>query len=185
VPQNPLPFSIQGQNCTEWCWAAVVSSIAQFVKSAQPPQQCQVVDREAFSTNFPSPGCCNPTNSCKGDPNRLCNRPGSIGRALAAFNLTADSSGQTPGPADFSTIVQQIDQSCVVVFELSDVANPALTHVVVAYGHSGTDDLMIADPADASCKSQSYSALLNPGQLLTNFPGWQLTSFFTTVPRPS
>lgn len=180
---NPLPFNIQDQTCTEWCWAAVVSSIAQFVNAAAQPQQCEVVDREAFSPNLPSPGCCNAGNSCKDDPNGACNRSGAIGPALVDYNLSDNMSGQVPTANDFSTIAQQIDLGCAVVLELSEIANPTFAHVVVAIGYSGEDDLIIADPADASsCRVQSYSAMLNPGGPSGSFAGWRISLFFTTLP---
>ena len=99
------------------------------------------------------------------------------------YNLSDSSFGQVPTANDFSTIAQQIDQGCAVVLELTEIANPTLAHVVVAIGYSGEDDLIIADPADASsCRVQSYSAMVNPGGPSGSFSGWRLSLFFTTVP---
>lgn len=186
MPQNPLPFSIQRQVCSEWCWAAVVSSIAAFVNSTQPPKQCEVVDREAFSPHDPSPGCCDATNRCvPANSNCICNRTGSIGGALQDYTLlTNNSDGQIPSASDFTTITQQIDQSCAVVIQVVDQANPFLAHVMVVSGYSGTDTLTIADPADGSSTQYSYSELLNP-TASGSHSRWRLSKFFTTISAQS
>jgi hypothetical protein len=181
---NPLPFTIQPQECTEWCWAAVVSSVAVFVDSAQQPAQCEVLDREAFSPNDPSPGCCQAGNRCNGSgTNKVCNRTGSIGLALEDYGLTRNPAAHVPSATDFVTITQQIDLCCVVVFELVDRVHPQVAHVVVVTGYSGTDTLSIVDPADASALySCSYSALLNPMPVGGDLSSWRLNAFYTTVP---
>jgi hypothetical protein len=186
MPQNPLPFTIQTQECSEWCWAAVVSSIAAFVQSAQQPQQCEVIDQEAFSPHDPSPGCCDASNGCvPKNSSCVCNRTGSIGDALQDYTLLTNSSdGQVPSASDFTTITQQIDQSSAVVLLVVDEANSLLAHVMVVFGYSGADDLMIADPADGSSTHYSYSELLNP-PASGGHSRWRLSKFFTTVPAQS
>src|ERR1039457_695430 len=185
MPQNPLPFSIQTQECSEWCWAAVVSSIAAFVQSAQQPQQCEVIDQEAFSPHDPSPGCCDTSNRCVPNNSKCpCNRTGSVGTALQDYGLTASPQGQVPSPGDFGTIPHQIDQSSVVVMQVVDRSDPNLAHVMVAYGYSGTDDLFVADPCDGSSTHYSYSGLLNPSAT-GNHSRWRLSKFFTTIPVQS
>jgi Papain-like cysteine protease AvrRpt2 len=186
MPQNPLPFNIQTQECSEWCWAAVVSSIAAFVNTIQPPQQCEIVDRDAFSPHDPSPGCCDGSNRCvPKNSGCICNRTGSIGDALQDYALvTNGSAGQVPSANDFTTIAQQIDQSCTVVIQVVDQANSFLAHVMVVFGYSGTDTLMVGDPADGSATQYSYSELLNP-PATAGHSTWRLSQFFTTVPGPS
>src|SRR6266851_5762198 len=144
MPPNPQPFAIQQQQCSEWCWAAVVSSIAVFVSSAQQPQQCEVVDKQCFDPVFaPSPGCCLDSNRCRPtDAQCICNTTSSIGRALSAYQLlTGSVDGQAPSSDDFGTISQDIDQSGVVVLQVVDRSNPNVVHVMVAIGYSGSDDL--------------------------------------------
>jgi len=183
VPPNPLPFKIQKQECSEWCWAAVVSSIAAFANSGVQPRQCEVVDSEAFSPHDPNPGCCKASNSCSSNPKSVCNRTCAIGTALQDYNLTQNPAGQVPTPSDFATIKQQIDLCCAVVIQLVDRANPDLAHVMVVTGYSGTDKLFVADPADGSAShTYSYSALLNPHPTGGNYSSWRLAAFFTTVP---
>ncbi len=186
MAQNPLPFNIQEQECSEWCWAAVVSSIAVFVNASQQPRQCEVVDNEAFSPSVPSPGCCSETNRCiSKDSQCPCNTTGPIGSALADYGvITGSMDGQVPSLGDFLTITGQIAQSSVVVIQVEDKSNADLSHAMVVYGYSGTDTLKVADPADGSCSQYSYSELLDP-------PGngshsrWRLSRFFTTVPPQS
>ena len=183
MPQNPLPFSIQAQECSEWCWAAVVSSIAAFAQSAQQPKQCEVIDQEAFSPHDPSPGCCDAGNRCvPKNSSCVCNRTGPVGDALQDYGLlTGSSQGQVPSSSDFDTITQQIDQSCAVVVQVADQSNSDLVHVMVSYGYSGTDTLIVGDPGDGSSTQYSYSELLNP-PVTGGHSRWRLSKFFTTVP---
>ena len=180
---NPLPFTIQQQECTEWCWASVVCSVAAFVNAQEQPDQCEVVDREAFSPNDPSPGCCQSNNRCNGSgANKPCNRTGPIGFALQDYNLTQNPDGQVPTAADFLTIKQQIDLCCVVVIELIDRVHPEVAHVMVVIGYSGEDILRIVDPAVAGARySYSYAALLNPVPVAGDLSSWRLSAFYTTV----
>ncbi len=180
MAQNPLPFNMDVQECSEWCWAAVVSSIAVFVSSNLQPQQCQVVDREAFSPSFPSPGCCDKANRClPKNSTCVCNTTGPIGTALADYDLiTGNLNGQIPSPSAFRTITQEIDNCCVVVLELTEQAH-GIAHVVVAYGYSGTDNLMISDPLNGSSRTCSFSDLLDASE--AGMPGWSLSRIFTTV----
>lgn len=184
MPQNPLPFTIQTQQCSNWCWAAVVSSIATFANSPQQPQQCAVVDQEAFSPHDPSPGCCDPGNACvpKGST-CACNRTCSVESALQDYGLlTGSNDGPTTG--DFAAITQQIDESSVVVLQVVDRSNSDFVHAMVAYGYSGSDNLQIADPATGACKGYSYQQLVSPSGD-ANLSRWQLQKFFTTSPAQS
>ena len=185
MAQNPLPFRIQQQQCTEWCWAAVVSSVASFANADRQPKQCEIVDKEAFSPNNPSPGCCSEANRCKpGELNQICNAKGNVGSVLGDYGLTQDSSGQVPSAGDFVTIKQQIDNCCVIVIQVADRSHPGIAHVMVITGYDD-DTVFVADPADADTHfTYSYSALLRP---LSGSPGdsnWRLSKFFTTVPGP-
>jgi hypothetical protein len=179
---NPLPFRIQEQQCTEWCWAAVVSSVAEFVNSDQQPQQCEIVDREAFSPNSPSPGCCKEANRCKaGDPSGICNAKGSVGLVLQDYGLTLDPSGEVPSPGAFAAIQQEVDNGRVVVIQVVARTHPGVAHVMVITGYSGDDSIFVADPADAdSHLTYSYSALLSS---LPGASDWRLSKYFTTVER--
>jgi hypothetical protein len=178
---NPLPFRMQLQGCTEWCWAAAVASVASFVGADNPPQQCEIVDQEAFSPNNPSPGCCSPANRCTpGQTNQVCNRRGNVGSALGDYNLTADSGGQIPTADDFASITQQIDACSVVVIQVVDRTNSALQHILVITGYADADTVCVADPADPQTHfTYSYSALFNPS---SNTCNWLMLRMFTTVP---
>ncbi len=180
---NPLPFRMQLQGCTEWCWAAVVSSVASFVNAPQQPQQCEIVDAEAFSPNNPSPGCCKPENRCTSiQSSQACNCRGNVGIVLGDYNLTNDSTGQVPAAGDFDTIAQQIDACSVVVIQVVDRTNPAIQHVLAITGYGDQDTVCVADPADPDTQfTYSYSALLSPG---SNSCNWRLLRMFTTIPGP-
>jgi hypothetical protein len=181
---NPLPFLMQPQECTEWCWAAVVSSVAAFVGADQQPQQCEIVDREAFSPGNPSPGCCKQANRCTpGMTNQICNCRGNVGIVLADYNLTTDPSGQVPTGSDFASIQGQIDGCSVVVIQVVDRSNPGMEHVMVITGYSDDDTVCVADPAEADTQlTYSYSALLSPIAGPSGDSNWQLVKLFMTIP---
>lgn len=181
MAQNPLPFRMQLQGCTEWCWAATVASVAAFVRPDQAIQQCEIVDQEAFSQSNPSPGCCKAENRCRaGQTNQACNCRGNVGIALGDFNLTNDPDGQVPDITDFSSIKQQIDASSIVVIQVVDRTNPAIQHVMAVTGYKDDDTVCVADPADPQTQfTYSYSALLGANP---NSCNWRLLRMFMTVP---
>jgi Papain-like cysteine protease AvrRpt2 len=181
---NSLQFAIQKQQCDEWCWAAVVSSVAAFVQSTQQPQQCEIVDKEAFSPDLPSPGCCKQANSCRdGQSDRICNAKGNVGRALKDYNLTQNSAGQIPSAGTFAVIKQQIDSGCAVVVQVADRAHPSLAHVMVIVGYGGDDSVSVADPATGGPPvAYSYSALRQPLSGASGDSNWRLSKYFTTIP---
>src|SRR5204863_1941574 len=112
----------------------------------------------------PSPGCCAANNRCAAkNSNCICNRTGSIGDALQDYSLLTNTpGGEIPTAEDFTTITQQIDKSCVVVIQVVDQANPILAHVMLVFGYSGTDTLLVGDPADGSSTQYSFAELLSP-----------------------
>jgi len=165
----------------------MVSSVAVFVNAEEQPQQCEIVDQEAFSPGDPSPGCCKQENRCgAGQANQVCNCRGNVGSVLGDYNLTNDPSGRIPTADDFEAITQQIDASSVVVIQVVDSENAAIAHVMAITGYSGNDTVCVVDPADTdSLFTYSYSNLLNPMPGAPSNSNWRLVRLFTTIPGPS
>jgi hypothetical protein len=161
-----------------------VSSVASFVGADPQPQQCEIVDKEAFSPSNPSPGCCQQANRCtSGQGNPICNCRGNVGIVLGDYNLTADQSGKNPTASDITTIKEAIDACSVVVIQVVDRTHPGIEHVMVITGYSDDDTVYVADPAEADTQfTYSYSALLSPMPGGPNNPNWQLVKLFTAIP---
>ncbi|HLI62087.1 MAG TPA: hypothetical protein VKV05_01720, partial [Terriglobales bacterium] len=66
-----LPFEVQPQLESEWCWAAVSTSIAHFYSPSSAVTQCQVVNQQLKRTDC----CTNPGSN-------NCNQPGYLDQAL-------------------------------------------------------------------------------------------------------
>lgn len=78
-----LPFEVQKQLESEWCWAAVSTSIAHYYKPASTVTQCQVVNQQIGRSDC----CTNPSSSA-------CNQPGYLDQALQYVGHFASEKGQ-------------------------------------------------------------------------------------------
>ena len=70
-----LPFAMQTQQQTMWCWAAVATSVALYFGPASGWTQCQVA-----GATLGRPDCCGPP------PASPCNTPNYLDRALSAVS---------------------------------------------------------------------------------------------------
>lgn len=78
-----LDFEVQAQTESEWCWAAVATSVNHFYNPSSTVTQCQVVDHQLGRND-----CCdNPSSS-------NCNEPGYLDQALQYLNNFASEKGQ-------------------------------------------------------------------------------------------
>src|SRR5688572_7905789 len=69
---NELPFQVEPQMQTQWCWAAVASSISKFYDSASAWTQCSVANAQ-LAKNV----CCDP-QAAQGE----CNKQSRLDQAL-------------------------------------------------------------------------------------------------------
>lgn len=89
-----LAFTMQHQLQTEWCWAAVSTSVSHYFDSSSTWTQCGVVNAELRQTT-----CC-----ANGGSN-ACNQPWYLQNALTRTGNLASTSGA----AAFSSIDSEID----------------------------------------------------------------------------
>lgn len=139
-----LDFSIDSQECSEWCWAAVTSAIGRFYQDAACPKlQCGVVNEVLMLGQ----DCCTDCD-CKNDPFDACNQPQNLGVSLGAYHLGRDGINGVAG-LNFSDIQSEIDSvhPIAVSITLNDPA--ASGHAVVIYGYADDEKIMIADPMHA------------------------------------
>lgn len=92
-----IPFTIQPQQQTEWCWAAVSVSVDHYFNAASAWTQCLIANNQLNQSN-----CC--TNGS--DPQ--CDCPWYLDRALSAMNRLRV---WLQSPAGFSSVKQEINQS--------------------------------------------------------------------------
>jgi len=78
-----LPFEVQKQLESEWCWAAVSTSVAHYYKPSSTVTQCQVVNQQLGRTD-----CCSHPSSSN------CNQPGYLDQALQYVGHLASDKGQ-------------------------------------------------------------------------------------------
>ena len=78
-----LPFEVQSQQESEWCWAAVSTSIALFYAPSGAVTQCEVVDQQLNRTDC----CANPGSN-------NCNQTGYLDQALQYVGCLSSEKGQ-------------------------------------------------------------------------------------------
>jgi hypothetical protein len=90
-----LTFSMQNQNHTEWCWAAVSVSISHFYNSVSSWTQCDVVDAEFSLSN-----CCSNGSSSQ------CNQPWYLDKALTRTSNLNVMSTEVTSYQDLNTEIE-------------------------------------------------------------------------------
>ena len=123
-----LNFTIQKQEQSEWCWAAVSASIRGFYSPGNSLAQCEVVNLMLMVQN-----CCdNPTSF---------NRRFNLANTLKQLNHLQEDD---PGKPEFGRVVTEINagQPLAVKIRWDGGAN----HFVVVYGFTDDDKVHIADP---------------------------------------
>lgn len=135
---NHLVFTMQHQQQTNWCWAAVSTSIANFFGTSGPGGgawfQCDVANGELGQT-----GCC----GNGGTP--ACNQDWYLDLALKRVSHLAGPA--TSGPASFSYIMNEIDARRPVGVRIG--WNDGGGHFVALTGYdetNGAQELDIEDP---------------------------------------
>lgn len=126
---NPLRFTMQHQEQTQWCWAAVSVSVNLFYHPASGQTQCSVANV-----------AMNQTTCCQDGSSAQCNQPWFLDQALQIVgNLNAWSAGK----ALLSKIKNEI--SNCRPFCLRIAWNGGGGHFVSVYGFN-LQRINIADP---------------------------------------
>jgi Papain-like cysteine protease AvrRpt2 len=142
VDWKRIEFTVQHQLQTQWCWAAVSVSIADFYETPTAWTQCKLV-----SAQFGSNGCCDNGAS------EECNRPWYVDRALTS--LGAFLGWERVTPSDFvasllpSTVTADISAQRPVGVGIAWDGGGG--HAIVIDGYQ-TDGAMVAveDPWEGS-----------------------------------
>lgn len=139
VPARQLPLTIQVQQESLWCWAAISSSVDDFYAIPPSWQQCCIV-QSTFASPLPPP-CISPT-----DP--AWNRTAKLSPAL---RLVGHQGPSGPGAYGIAQIRSQIDsdQPLGVAIQWNGSSNPPDNHFVLLTGYSddGTQpEVTVKDP---------------------------------------
>jgi len=129
---NPINFTMQQQQQTQWCWAAVSTSINLYYHPASGQTQCAVANVEM-----------NQTTCCQNGSSAQCNQPWFLDQAL---QIVGNLNAWSPGKATFFTVKTEIN-NCRP-FCLRIAWNGGGGHFVTVYGYSTIPQqrLNIADP---------------------------------------
>lgn len=126
---NPLGFTMQHQEQTQWCWSAVSVSVNLYYTPTSVQTQCAVAN-----TAMGQATCCQDGSTPQ------CNQPWFLDQALQIVgNLNAWSSGKAALP----TVKAEIDQCRP--FCLRIAWNGGGGHFVAVYGYQGRH-VNIGDP---------------------------------------
>lgn len=154
-----LPFNMEAQLKTNWCWAATAKSVSRFYSRLTPWTQCKIASQELDKS------CCDtPTPSD-------CNVPWYLDKALSR---TQNFVSYKSGTATFNEIKEQLNQGLVIGTRIG--WNGGGGHFMVIYGVSKiltNTYLYIDDPIYGK-------SVLTYNQFATNYQGagtWTHTYF--------
>lgn len=127
-----LPFNMQAQTQSNWCWAATSTSVSHYYSTLSPWTQCKVASSELDLT------CC--TTPVPG----TCNVPWYLDRALTRTNNFVSFQG---GTVSWSTVKSELEKGLVIGARIG--WNGGGGHFMVLHGVSSigtTNYLHIDDP---------------------------------------
>jgi Papain-like cysteine protease AvrRpt2 len=154
-----LDFTVQPQLESNWCWAAVSTSIAHYYNNASTVTQCQVVNDQLGRSD-----CCqNPGSS-------HCNVDGYLDKALKYVGHLASTEGSA---ATYSAISDVIDDGTPPCIRIGWSGGGG--HFIGVYGIEPSDMLWVTDPIFG--QSLASYATLTGGTYQTN--GKWTDTFFT------
>ena len=129
---NPLSFSMQPQQQTEWCWAATAASVSAYYNVAPVLTQCEVASKCLGMD------CCITPLPQDPPPYWAGNRMWAVDDALSAVQHPAEPTG---GVIPFSSIKDEIDRERPICCHISWEH----FNVIVGYDDSN-QDIVVLDP---------------------------------------
>lgn len=155
-----LPMNIQQSCCTQWCWAAVSSTIVQGLNLPDRPGTQGAIFNTVYSASGLDCSSCCP-NGCP-DLADQCDIPAEVGMVLSTLRL-AQNGAQEPSAVGFDGIKGEITAKRPVIAEIRYVDNPDNGHVLLIFGYEAPDVLSFGDPADCSVFTASFASFLKEG----------------------
>ena len=131
---NPLRFTMQHQEQSEWCWTAVATSVSHFYSASSPWRQCEVAKAELKQET-----CCQDGASI------VCNQPWYLDSALIRTN---NLDYVLEGTSTFDGVQNQIDNDRSLGVRIGWAGGGG--HFVVLSGYDtsqpGSQLLRVEDP---------------------------------------
>ncbi|MBV8345758.1 MAG: hypothetical protein JO190_12315 [Candidatus Eremiobacteraeota bacterium] len=124
-----LSFEVASQKESEWCWAAVSTSVAHYYAPASTVTQCEVVNEQLGRTDC----CTNPSSS-------NCNQSGYLDKALQYLGNLAFETGQ----GDYGNLFGQVAAGTPPCIRIAWSGGGG--HFIGVYGCQGNDLVMVTDP---------------------------------------
>jgi hypothetical protein len=153
-------LTVEHQEQTKWCWAAVSSSVARFYEGDSSDwTQCKI------ASTVTGADCCASPDSAK------CNVEADLGDALEAVHHFHSPSINQPIPMD--SVISEINNDRPVCVRIVWPAGNG--HYVIIVGYCSPQTLQIEDPSGSSIESLDYEQLaknyqLNGGQWTDTYP---------------
>lgn len=122
-------FQVQGQLESEWCWAAVSTSVAHYYVPSSTVSQCQVVNQQLGRTDC----CSDPTSS-------NCNVPGYLDQALQYVGHYASEEGQ----GSYSDLAGGLNSGNPPCIRIGWSGGGG--HFIGVYGCQAGDTVLVTDP---------------------------------------
>lgn len=132
---NPLPFAMQTQQATNWCWAATAASVLAYYDGVGAPNQCSLASQYVAVPYCPPPPIS--------DTGWLGNQIFSLADVLQHEGHLA--AGITPGALDFADIIQDIDNCRPVCIHVATAPDGHFL-AIIGYEDNGQDEVYVCDP---------------------------------------
>ena len=126
---NPLAFTMQPQQQTQWCWAAVAVSVDLYYHTASRWTQCKLANAALGQTT-----CCANGSSLQ------CNQPWYLNKAL---QIVANLASSNAGKASLAAVQAEVKSCRPLALRIGWDGGGG--HFVAVYGYSG-NNINIADP---------------------------------------
>jgi len=155
APVTTLPFTMQPQKQTNWCWSAVATSTSHYYESQSRWEQCGVVNEELGVAT-----CCD--NG--GDDS--CNQPWYLDRALQRVGRFGAMSAEK---AAWATLSQEVDARRPLCLRIG--WNGGGGHFVVVSGYDTAAEMIdVKDPffGDSSVTYATFPDAYHTGGLWTH-----------------
>jgi hypothetical protein len=169
VSEAAVPLTVQRQERSEWCWAAVSVSVDLLFRPASAHTQCDVASLALALA------CCG-----DGKP-AACNVPHELNTVLGRLHLLAGDPLRTPVP--FTQIRKEIDSGrpvCILIKWLDRDGSLTRGHFIAVNGYritpAGKQFVSITDPFFGSSHID-YDQLSNPKGGYQNGRGVWFASF--------
>lgn len=136
-----LDFDIEMQQCSEWCWAAVVAAVCRCYGDETPSRQCEVAN---IVLQLPADLCTD--CDCQQNPFAVCNQSRNLASVLDAVHHDRGNPAEGISTLAFGDIQSDIDNGRPIVVQVSLDDPAASGHAVAIYGYSDDEMVSIADP---------------------------------------